>query len=178
MPVMPNKYEMIIKPNEGKSYNISIWDNIEEYEDYDKLLAALSNISEKDAVTLNISTPGGRCDIGFNLFDRIRALPCTVDVVVPYPTYSMGAILALSGHSLKINPGAFLMFHDYSTGNRGKGNEIFKSTEAYGEVFNYRFNAACQPFLTKKECEDILQGKDLYIKWTDSSLEQRIKRHF
>ena len=32
--------------------------------------------------------------------------------------------------------------------------------------------------LTKKECEEILQGKDLYVKWTDPDLKDRIKRHF
>lgn len=175
---MPNKFECIVTPNKGKIYDISIWDNIEEYEDYDKLFTTLNSITEDDEVVLNVSTPGGRCDIGFTLIDRIQGLPCRVDVVVPYPTYSMGAIMALCGESLEILPGAFLMFHDYSTGERGKGNEIYKSTEAFSEAFEYRFIEICHPFLTKKECEDILQGKDLYIKWNDSSLETRMKRHF
>ena len=176
---MPNKYEISAKPNEGNTYNISIWDSIEEYEHYDKLLKAMSKITEKDTVTLNVSTPGGRCDIGYMLIDRIMRLPCKVDVVVPYPTYSMGAIMALCGSSLEIKPGGFLMFHDYSTGiGRSKGNEIFKQTEAYVETFAHKFNSICQPFLTKKECEDVLQGKDLYIKWTDVLLKDRIKRHF
>ncbi len=176
---MPKKYEVLCKPNEGKNYNISIWDNLEEYEDYDELLKILDKITKKDTVVLNVSTPGGRCDVGFMLIDRIRALECTVDIVVPYPTYSMGAIMSLCGNSLNIAPGSFLMFHDYSGGGgRSKGNEAFKSTEAYCEIFNYRFNSICQPFLTKKECEDVLQGKDLYIKWNDPSLEARIKRHF
>ena len=113
------------------------------------------------------------------LIDYIQNLECKVDVVVPYPTYSMGAIMSLSGDSLEIKPGGFLMFHDYSSGiARSKGNEIFKQTESYIETFTYKFNKICQPFLTKKECEDILNGKDLYIKWNDPMLETRIKRHF
>jgi ATP-dependent protease ClpP protease subunit len=176
---MPKKYELLVEPNEGKKYTISIWDNLENYEDYEKLLESMSKISKKDTVKLYVSTPGGRCDIGFMLIDRIRELECMVDVVAPYPTYSMGAIMALCGNSLEISPGSYLMFHDYSGGGgRQKGNETLKSTEAYCEVFNYRFNSICQPFLTKKECEDVLQGKDLYIKWNDPSLKDRIKRHF
>src|SRR3990167_5023447 len=134
---MPNKYEIITVPNKGKLYKVSIWGNIKEYEDYDKLLETLDKITEEDCVELRVSTPGGRCDIGFTIFDRIVHLPCEVKVIVPYPTYSMGAILALSGNSLEIKPGAFMMFNDYSTGSEGKGNEIF--------------NDICQPFLTKKE---------------------------
>lgn len=175
---MPNKYEIISKPNKGKKYTISIWDSIDDYEDYDKLFSTLEEIGSDDHVTLQVSSPGGRCDIGFNLHDRIIKIPCNVEVIVPYPTYSMGAILSLSGDSLEVCPGAFLMFHDYSTGTRGKGNEIFKQTEAYKKAFEYRFNQICQPFLTKKECEQILNGQDLYVNWNDSNLEERIKRHF
>jgi hypothetical protein len=91
----------------------------------------------------------------------------------------MGAIMALCGDSLAVNKGSFLMFHDYSNGGgRAKGNETLKSTEAYCEIFNYRFNSICQPFLTKKECESVQQGTDLYIKWNDPTLNQRIARHF
>lgn len=175
---MSNKYRISSKAMEGKEYVISIWDNIEEYSDYDDLRDDLDKIGKKDKVTLNVSSPGGRCDVGFDLYERIRALESVVDVVVPYPTYSMGAILALSGHSLKVLPGAFMMFHDYSTGSKGKGNEIFKQTEAYKRAFEHKFNSICQPFLTEKECTDILNGQDLYVNWDDKDLEKRIKRHF
>lgn len=174
---MPNKFEIHTK-SKGTHYNISIWGDIEEYEDYDDLLRALEKVGKDDHVTLKVSTPGGCCDIGFNIYERINNLKCRVDVIVPYPTYSMGAILALCGDTLKVAPGSFLMFHDYSTGTRGKGNEIAKSAEAYGECFSYRFNKVCQPFLTKKECEKILNGQDLYVKWDDENLAKRIERHF
>jgi len=176
---MSDKYEVISTPKKGTVYDISIWDSIDKYEDYDKLLETLQKITADDELLLVVSTPGGRCDIGYMLIDRLLAVPVKIDVIVPYPTYSMGAIMALCGASLDILPGAFLMFHDYSTGNRStKGNEIYKSTEAYKEVFAYRFNKLCQPFLSPQECEDVLDGKDLYIKWNDKSLPARIKRHF
>ena len=174
---MSRKFE-INSTSQSTKYEISIWDNIESYEDYNELLKKIKNIKKADTVLFKVATPGGRCDVGFMLIDVFKALPCKVDVVVPYPTYSMGAIMSLCGDSLTINDGSFLMFHDYSTGGRSKGNEIFKSTEAYNEIFAHRFNSICQPFLSKKECEDVLQGKDLYIKWNDPTLDARCKRHF
>lgn len=174
---MPNKYEVLATPVSTR-YEICIWDDIEEYKEYDELMKILPKIKEEDEVVLKVGTPGGRCDVGFMLIDRFAALPCFVNVIVPYPTYSMGAIMALCGDSLSMTPGSFLMFHDYSTGGRGKGNELIKSTEAYSEIFAYRFNDICQPFLTEEECEAVLQGQDLYIKWNDSSLKKRIRRHF
>ena len=149
---MSKKFEVQTKQHTKTDYIVSIWDNIEDYEDYDKLFETLNKITEKDCVTLKVSSPGGRCSIGFELYDRIVALPCVVDVIVPYPSYSMGAILALCGRSLELKPGAFIMFHDYSTGTRGKGNEIYKQTEAYQQSFGHRFKDICQPFLTEKEC--------------------------
>ncbi len=176
---MPNKYDIKCTPNTGKQYIINIWDGIEAYEDYDKLLEQIDKITKDDSLSLLISTPGGRCDVGFMLIDRLQALKCKIEVTVPYPTYSMGALMALCGHSLELKPASFLMFHDYSSGGgRSKGNEQFKSTEAYIEVFRHRFNKLCQPFLTPKECEDVLEGKDLYVKWNDKNLKDRIKRHF
>lgn len=175
---MANKFECSVSPMEGKKYKISIWDNIEAYEDYEKLFENLDRITAKDRVELQVMSPGGRCDIGFTLFNRIYSLPCRVDVLVPYPVYSMGAILALCGDTLEVGEGAFLMFHDYSTGARGKGNEIFKQTEAYKSSFAHMFNKACRPFLTKKECDNILNGHDMYVQWDDVKLEDRIKRHF
>jgi ATP-dependent protease ClpP protease subunit len=175
---MPNKFECIVEQPRGKLFKIAIWDDLEKYEDYDKLIEQLEKITEHDQVELKISSPGGRCSIGYMLYDRFKELPCWVDVIIPYPSYSMGAILALCGDTLTINPGAFIMFHDYSTGAKGKGNEIYKSTEAYMESFSHRFNKICQPFFTKKECEDILNGQDMYVKWNDNNLEARIKRHF
>lgn len=175
---MPNKYSLTTTPLSSE-YIIKIWDSLDEFGEYDELLKKIEEITEDDRVILAVGTPGGRCDVGFMLIDHIQNIGCEVNVVVPYPTYSMGAIMALSGDSLKISPGAFLMFHDYSDeGGRSKGNEQFKSTEAYCEIFSYRFNSICRPFLTKKECEDVLQGKDLYIQWNDPTLEARIKRHF
>lgn len=175
---MTEKYEVRTKPKEGKEYKISIWDNIESYEDYEGLFKTLNDITDKDTVVLEVMSSGGRCDIGYVIYNRIKELPCRVDVIVPYPTYSMGALLALSGHSLVIKPGAFLMFHDYSTGLSGKGNELLKQTGAYNEVFKYRFNNICQPFLSKKECEKVCEGKDLYITWKDTTLIKRLERHF
>ena len=186
---MPKKYELLKNPKPGNDYDISIWDDIDDYEEYEKLLAEVAKIGADDSVRLFVSTPGGRCDIGFMLIDRIMGLECPVEVIVPYPTYSMGAIMALCGDSLEVQPGGFLMFHDYSSGGgRSKGNEQLKHAEAYKETFDYKFNSICQPFLTKKECDDVLNGKDLYIRWNDDEnakiyknitpLTTRIKRHF
>lgn len=173
----PKKFNVITKTQTKKSYIISIWDNIESYEHYSELYDLLEKISKEDNIELRVSTPGGRCDVGFDLIDRFVELD--VDVVVPYPTYSMGAVMSLCGKSLKINPGGYLMFHDFSTGTgKSKGNEIHKYVENYRESFECRFKQICQPFLTNKECKEILNGQDLYIKWNEPDLKERIRRHF
>jgi len=177
-PKITNKYEIITKQRISTEYFLSIWDGLEEYEHYSELLDTLTKIRSDDRVTLRVSSPGGRCDIGFTLIDRIINVPCRVDIEVPYPTYSMCAIMALCGDSLTIKPGAFLMFHDYSGGSYGKGNEMMKHIDSYSETFAYRLKQICQPFLTKKECDNILSGQDLYLKWNDKSLKERLKRHF
>lgn len=170
---MPKKFELLVEST--NVFHISIWGALEEYEDYE---LPFDGMGSRDSVKLYVSTSGGSCAVGFHLCNKIASLPCKVDVIVPYPTYSMGALIALSGDSLELRPGAFLMFHDYSTDATGKGNEILQETEAYKETFNHLFKSISFPFLTKKECENVLNGQDFYVKWNSPDLKDRIRRHF
>ena len=151
---------------------------IEEWDDYDHLFKDLKNLTESDIVTLVLNTSGGDCSIGFSIIDRLLNLPCKLDVIVEYPTYSMGAIMALCGDSLKIEPDSYIMFHDYSGGMKGKGGETFLYTDNYRKVFKARFKKLCTPFLTDDEVERMFKGEDIYISDTDPTLKARIKRHF
>jgi ATP-dependent protease ClpP protease subunit len=161
-----------------KEFDFYIRGDIECFEDYDDLIKEFSKVSSDDSVVIYLNTPGGDCSVGFFIIDQIIQLPCPVHMVVQYPTYSMGAIMALCGDALTIQEDAYIMFHDYSGGSRGKGEETADYVNNYRKVFKDRFNRICTPFLTKKESEKMFEGKDIYIHHDDPSLESRCKRHF
>ena len=165
-------------PHVHKEVDIYIRGVIECFEDYDDLVKELGKVTEKDSVVVHLNCPGGDCSVGFFLVDQLMALPCPVHMVVEYPSYSMGAILAVCGDKLTIEPDSFIMFHDYSGGSRGKGGETEAYVNNYRKMFRNRFTRVCKPYLSQSEINRMFKGEDLYIHHDDPSLKERNARHF
>lgn len=159
-------------------YRVYIRDGIEKFEDYDNLINEIQKVEVSAEFNIHLNTPGGDCSIGFSLIDQIQSLECPVNMIVDYPSCSMGAIMALCGDTLTLQPDTYIMFHDYSGGSRGKGEETILYTTNYRRMFKDRFTRLCYPFLSKAEINKMFKGEDIYIHWDDPSLENRIKRHF
>lgn len=165
-------------PHTSNAIDIYLRGTIECFEDYDTLVKELDKVTENDSVVVHLNCPGGDCSVGFFLIDQLMCLPCPVHMVVEYPTYSMGAIIALCGDKLTIEPDSYIMFHDYSSGQRGKGEETYQHNVNYRRVFKDRFTRLCKPFLSQSEINRMFKCEDIYIHHDDPSLKERIKRHF
>lgn len=176
---MTNKAAKFIvqRTQSNKLTEVLLFGAIEEFEDYADLLSLLQNAGSDDGIIMNISCCGGRCDIGFAIIDAIKKCKAVVDMVITYPTYSMGALIALSGDTLQLKENSFIMFHDYSGGQSGKGDTMIENCTNYSKVFRERFLKVCTPFLTKAECRRVFDGKDLYINDDDPTLDKRLVRH-
>ena len=66
------------------------------------------------------------------------------------------------------------MFHDYSAGDIGKGNEMLRSAQAYSSYYKMMLEKYAKPFLTDKEIKDILNGQDYYFH--DDEIQKRLER--
>jgi len=157
---------------------LEIVGGIGDFRDYEKAFKLLPLLTPNDTLQVRLNTPGGSCDTGFHLVDRIRGVECPVQMVVDYPTYSMGAILALCGDDLLFQEGTYIMFHDYSGGMHGKGGETQDYGTNFRTVFRKKFERICKPFLTQAECNKMFKGEDIYIHDDDPTLPSRMKRHF
>lgn len=156
----------------------TLYDSIESFSDYTDLLKRLHNSIEGDTIVLLLNSPGGRCDIGKTIITAMKTSSAKIKCIVEDSCYSMASLIALAGDTLEMYENTFLMFHNYSTMYYGKGNEIELQSKAEKENLDKQMKAYCMPFLTEKECEKIINGEDLYIKWDTPSLKTRIKRHF
>lgn len=161
-----------------KAVDIYIRGPIEDFEDYDEVYKEMSGLTEHDVVNVHLNTTGGDCSIGFALIDLFLETPAIVNMIVEYPTYSMGAIMALCGDSLSMRVDSYIMFHDYSGGTHGKGEESYLYTTNFRKVFKNRFVRLCKPFLTQGEIDKMFKGEDIYIHFDDPTIEARGKRHF
>lgn len=145
---------------------------------YDLFRVLDSEASEGDIVNIKICSPGGCLDTGTMLAHSIMTCSAKVVMHSVANNYSMASILALTGDALIIYPGTYLMFHNYSSAEYGKGGELVSSIKANRKIIKDVMDYFCTPFLTDKEISTILGDQDIYIHWDDSKLEKRIERHF
>lgn len=156
----------------------TLYGPISDFNSYSELIKELYTAEPGDSVVILLNCPGGCVSIGQTIANAFNETKAGVQCIVEAPCYSMGAILALCGDGLVIKDHSFLMFHNYSTLMGGKENEIHLQHEAEKKQFTSLFNIYCKPFLSEKECTNILNGVDMYLHWDDPSLKNRIKKHF
>lgn len=160
----------------------NLYDEIGEFSEYEDFIVAMGNYNEDDRVVIYINSPGGRTDVGASLINTIRNCKAHVTCVVEEPSYSMAAIIALTGDDLVMYPNTYLMFHNYSTYTSGKGQELTQYTNNLNRHYNITMQRYCMPFLSKSEITKILEDGDVYVYADDvynkTSLDKRIGRHF
>lgn len=159
-------------------YRYNLYDEIENFGEYNQFIEDLATLTPNDAVALYINSPGGRIDVGVSLVRAIQNSLAAVTAVIEGPSYSMASILALSCSKLIMFDNTFLMFHNYSTIGYGKGGELMNSLKHSDTHFNKLMKMICYPFLTAKELDKISTDQDIYIYSDDSTLETRKSRHY
>ena len=164
-----SSYYSILLSNSVKSDLTKYWDVVEFLN---------SEVEEGDTVEIKIANYGGDLHTGVALAHAMKNCSATVVANVIANCYSMGAILALCGDALAIQAGNFLMFHNFSSFEFGKANEIELSHTAHQKSFKDYLHYFCRPFLTKGEVSAMIKGHDLYIHYDEDSLNKRLKRHF
>jgi ATP-dependent protease ClpP protease subunit len=156
----------------------TLYDSISSFSDAKEFTEKLGAMKSEDRVTLKINSGGGRIDVGHMIVQAIQSSQAHVTAHVVHASYSMASLIALSCDDLKFEPHSLLMFHNYSSGNGGKGAALVQGVLSSDEYIKGIFYDICTPFLTKAEMKNIIDDRDLYIKWNDAGLKARIDRHY
>ncbi len=171
-------FKIYTESNKGKMHHIYLSESVESNHGYAKLCHFLRSTDPGDHTIIYLSNHGGSCASGYQLINAVRQSPGQVHMMVDAPCYSMGALLAVAGDSLQMNPNTLLMFHNYSGGSGGKGREMLDLALQHDVWLQGAVKNTAYPFLSKKELTDIAADKDVYVHWDDPALKERIKRHF
>lgn len=145
---------------------------------YTDLIHFLKNAPANDVVKIHLANFGGSVHAGLQLAHAIKECQALTIVDVSAPCYSMGAILALCGRCVVTRPTSYLMFHNYSGGESGKGAELKTSIGEFSKHFEKILRYFCTPFLTEKEVKSLLKDEDVYVHFDNQEFIKRLKRHF
>ncbi len=171
-------FKIYTEASKSRIHHIYLSESVESNHGYARLCHFLRTTSPEDNVIMYLSNHGGSCASGYQLINAVRQSPGQVHMMVDAPCYSMGALLAVAGDSLHMNPNTLLMFHNYSGGSGGKGREMLDLALQHDVWLQSAVKNTAYPFLSKKELSDIAADKDVYVHWDDPTLNDRVKRHF
>jgi len=131
-----------------------------------KIIYELRKSKEFDVLEIRIDSPGGFISEGITLYNVMREhFNGRTKTYVDSSAYSMGAMLFSLGDERIIYEDSSLMYHNYSSGAYGKGQEI-KSSVDYGDKHFESFfkkKIVDKGFLKEDEYEQMKIGQDFWF---------------
>jgi ATP-dependent protease ClpP protease subunit len=119
-----------------------------------------------DRLELRINSDGGLVTEGQQFFNIIlEKFGENTTTVLDNHGYSMGALLFCMGQRRVIYPYSEIMFHNYTHGSWGKGENVKSHVKHTARSLTAFFKAVTvsQGFLSKKEFKEMLLGKDFWM---------------
>lgn len=103
------------------------WGEGNEAKGFIKELTTLEN--QYDRINIHINSPGGSIWDGLPIFNAIRASQKEIHTYVDGIAFSMGAIIALAGHTVHAAKGSLLMLHNASGASWGNAKDLRLSAD-------------------------------------------------
>lgn len=147
----------------GREIDVYITAEIVNPIEYNELCHLLRNATSKETIRLHINTPGGRLDSATMIIDAIAASDAYVIGVLSGNVASAGTMIALACDELECSSYLEFMIHYFSGGTGGKGNEIKAHSNFIDKHMPMIFKKMYAGFLTNKEIEDMIEGKDIWL---------------
>lgn len=163
-PIVENDNVFIINnPKMTNVYSIYLTEHIGESKNYRDVFNLLREAGAEDYFKIYLNNFGGYVSTGQDIINAMRACQGQVFTCITGPVYSMAPLIALAGQKIFVEQDVFMMFHDYSGGQEGKGNEMALAVAHEKPHFDSVFRKLTKGFLSDKEATNVLMGQDLYL---------------
>lgn len=138
-----------------------------EPHDYVEMIHKIRMAGPNDIIYLHLNTPGGRLDTGAQILSAIQSCQGHIVSSVEGEVCSLGTLLFLAADEFIVYDSALLMFHNFSGGTYGKGNEQAAQIEATIKWFNNIARKVYIPFMSESEFDKIVNGQDMWLQADD-----------
>ncbi len=145
-------------------------------EDYSEWNQILRSSTEQDVVYLHINCYGGQALTAVQLMRAISESRATVVASVEGACMSAATFLFLMADVCEISDHSIFMFHNFSGGTIGKGNEMMAQVHHNDKWARNLMDSIYKDFFTKDEIDSILEGKDYWLS-PDEVTERLQKRN-
>lgn len=170
------EYNVNYVPRKGGTYIIEIDDVISHVSQFSTAIQVLNIAEEDDEIDLRLMCcPGGLVDGGDSFLHALRNTKAHVHCTATGGIHSMGTVILLECDSFELSNGFNSLIHAGYDGAGGTVSEYMAKSRFDMEFRNKQFRECYEGFLTPKEIEAALDGKDI---WLDATAwcERAIKR--
>lgn len=140
---------------------------------YRNVIERMHSLTENDLVEFRINSPGGNLDGLLSLLDAVRNTEADVVAHITGDCHSAASMFALSCPAVTVSPYANMLVHNVSYGVGGKDADILSHVMHTSEFCRDLFVSTYRFFLTDKEIDECLMGKELWLKAGD--IERRLE---
>jgi len=144
-------------------HDVYLDDDVVEPAVYRDLVQLLNHAAPQDEVHIHINTYGGRMDTTIAVIAAMGQTQAQTFTYISGHAYSAGSMIFLAGDIPVVHEFSDLMIHAPSGGDFGKHSERTASIKHSEKHVKSIYHAYYRHFLSEKEIDDILEGKDLYL---------------
>ena len=156
-------------------FHLWLIDDIGDARCYMKWFDILQNAGEDDLVVIHINSYGGQLMTASQIITQIKMCNAQVLCQIESACCSAATMIALACDGLYCYPHAYMMIHTSSGCSFGKQSDIKREEEFYNPWLENFFNEIYKHFLTKREIQEVLSGKDMWLR-ADEVMERFKKR--
>ena len=134
---------------------------------YVDMIQTIRTASADDEIFIVLNMRGGQLATGIQIINAMRSSAAKITTVVEGECHSMGTLIFLAGDECVVNPNSIMLFHNFSSGGIGKGNEQMAQIEASVDWYTELCNDFYYPFLSNEEIARMLEGVDFWMGSTE-----------
>lgn len=147
----------------GNVYDLYLVSEIGEASDFVNWFHLIRDTTPQDTIVIHINSPGGDVYTALQLCSAIQETKAHVAISVEGMCASAATILLMLGDSFALSPHASFLFHNYSGGCYGKGNEIHLQAKQLREWSEGIFRDYYNGFLTEEEITGLIEDRDIWM---------------
>jgi len=155
--------ELVTKTRQSHTYDLYVKDSISSFDGISTYFNTLKKATSKDEVNVYINSGGGSLPVSIELLDAMEKCKAPITTHAVGRVASAATFLFLAGDVREIYDSAYFMFHQYSAGATGKGDDILQKTTFLKKHYSGFFKKYYKEIFNKEEINKLLDGKDIYL---------------
>lgn len=150
-------------------------DTITDPKDWVDELELIRNASENDVIKLYINSEGGSAFTAIQFLKAMAESDAHIIASIEAFCASAATFIFLAADEYELSPDAIMMCHNYSSGQIGKGNELYYQAIAERKWSERLIGEHYKGFLTDVEISQLLEGKDFWF--LSEEIVERVKKY-